>query len=267
MQYRDAIRTEYTRRRERNPSYSLRSFARDLDVSASQLSEVMNQKKNMSRKMAQKIANQIGLRPEEAELFILSTEIESESSIRPGEQSWQAWLEKNRIQKELGRPVNLDETRFKLISELRPHVLFATFGLKNFRLNYTWLSTLLGVFQSQLRDLFKRLEAIGAIQWTPKGEPELLAERFSSTEGVPSQSIRQYHRSTLQHAIECLDKVPVHERDVRSMIFAVRQSDFESIQKDIIDFQKQLYLKYGKNPEADRIYGIQSQWVPYTEKQ
>jgi uncharacterized protein (TIGR02147 family) len=217
--------------------------------------------------MAQKIASQISLRAEEIELFILSAEIESESSLRPEAQSWQAWLEKNRIQKELGRPIPLDETRFQLISELRPHVLFASFGLKNFRPNYTWLAQLLGVFQSQLRELFRRLEIIGAIRFNPKGEPELLAERFSSTEGVPSKSIRQYHRATLHHAIECLEKVPVGERDIRSMIFAVRQSDFELIQNEIIAFQKQLYLKYGKNPEADRIYGIQSQWVPYTEKQ
>lgn len=64
------IRQVFDRRREKNGSYSLRAFARDIDLSPSFLSLFLNGKKNLSLNSAYRIGQRLGLDPEEqAALF------------------------------------------------------------------------------------------------------------------------------------------------------------------------------------------------------
>jgi len=52
-----------------NASYSLRAFARDLEVSPQQLSNVMNGKKGLSEKMAAQLADHLGFNSQQKALF------------------------------------------------------------------------------------------------------------------------------------------------------------------------------------------------------
>ena len=63
------ILREFNLRRQRNASYSLRSFARDLHVSPSTLSEVINRKAGLSPAKAVALAQGLGLEKKEATLF------------------------------------------------------------------------------------------------------------------------------------------------------------------------------------------------------
>lgn len=64
------IRRVFEHRREKNGSYSLRAFARDIDLSPSFLSLFLNGKKNLSLNSAYRIGRRLGLEPEEqAALF------------------------------------------------------------------------------------------------------------------------------------------------------------------------------------------------------
>lgn len=50
--------------KKRNKRYSLRSLAKKCDLSASTLSEVLSEKKSLSRKVALKLLSHINLSPE-----------------------------------------------------------------------------------------------------------------------------------------------------------------------------------------------------------
>jgi transcriptional regulator with XRE-family HTH domain len=60
-----AIETEFQLRAKRNPSYSLRSFARDLEVSPSYLSRLFRGKHEISREMAQRILENLKVAAED----------------------------------------------------------------------------------------------------------------------------------------------------------------------------------------------------------
>ena len=70
--YRDILQCEFEARRARNAFYSLRSFARDLELPPSSLSEVLNRKKGLSLKAAQRILGKLQLDEEEQKTFLLS---------------------------------------------------------------------------------------------------------------------------------------------------------------------------------------------------
>lgn len=77
MTYRDILKNQLRRRQELNPKYSLRSFASRLEISPSKLSEIMSGKKRLSVERAEMILSRLGLEVREAELFVLSVQVES----------------------------------------------------------------------------------------------------------------------------------------------------------------------------------------------
>ena len=68
----ERIKAAFDDRRQRNPSYSLRSFARDLELSPSALSALLNGKKGISKQKALIVSQKIGLSRSEGMVFLLS---------------------------------------------------------------------------------------------------------------------------------------------------------------------------------------------------
>jgi plasmid maintenance system antidote protein VapI len=68
--YRDFILRELERRQKKNPSYSLRAFARDLEMPSSRLSEILNRKMGLSEARAINLAERLNLSQPEKEYFI-----------------------------------------------------------------------------------------------------------------------------------------------------------------------------------------------------
>src|SRR5436305_512317 len=64
------LRAEYIRRRRKNTSYSLRSFAKNLGIPASRLSEVLSGKRLLTPGMGLTIADQLLLAPSDRELLL-----------------------------------------------------------------------------------------------------------------------------------------------------------------------------------------------------
>ncbi len=59
----DWLRREYAKRRTRNTGYSLRAFARDLQIPSGRLSEILSGRRTLTRKMANRFAQKVGLLP------------------------------------------------------------------------------------------------------------------------------------------------------------------------------------------------------------
>jgi hypothetical protein len=70
MDYREIIRTEFLKRREKLPFYSLRTYAKDLNLSPQHLSLIFKGKSGLSKQKANYIVHQLGLKPIEAQGFL-----------------------------------------------------------------------------------------------------------------------------------------------------------------------------------------------------
>ncbi|MCB0418879.1 MAG: helix-turn-helix transcriptional regulator [Bdellovibrionaceae bacterium] len=78
--YRMVLMQELGRRKERNPHYSLRALARDLELSAASLSRIMSGKTALSISSVRRIVLGLELSPEETLKFITSLEDEGPST-------------------------------------------------------------------------------------------------------------------------------------------------------------------------------------------
>ena len=68
--FRDFLNEEYQRRLETNRRYSLRAFARDVDVSAAFLSQVISGKRRLSEDRAEEVAGRLGWSRSRSERFL-----------------------------------------------------------------------------------------------------------------------------------------------------------------------------------------------------
>jgi len=102
--YRQYIQSEFENRRNRNPSYSLRAYARDLKTSPSRLSEAINGKKGISTALASQIAKLLALSESDTEIFLLSVESEHARSKK------QKALAKEKLEILLNTPEHSEKT-------------------------------------------------------------------------------------------------------------------------------------------------------------
>ncbi|MBS1969560.1 MAG: hypothetical protein JSU04_04610 [Bdellovibrionales bacterium] len=66
----DYLITIFNERKEKNPRYSLRAFARSLGVSSGQLSEILSGKRPLSHKLARRISIALALTEDESQKLI-----------------------------------------------------------------------------------------------------------------------------------------------------------------------------------------------------
>ena len=64
------LMTTFNERKDKNPRYSLRAFARSLGVSSGQLSEILSGKRPLSHKLARRIAIALALTEEESQKLV-----------------------------------------------------------------------------------------------------------------------------------------------------------------------------------------------------
>jgi plasmid maintenance system antidote protein VapI len=69
----DIIAKAFEERKQRNPNYSLRAFARDVGISAAQLSRILRGQREISTEQACKIAFSLKLSPHLFVMFIAPT--------------------------------------------------------------------------------------------------------------------------------------------------------------------------------------------------
>lgn len=63
MNFHQALQLEFGRRRERNPRYSLRAFARDLGTDHASLSQILRGRRTLSPRMVRKFGQRLQLAP------------------------------------------------------------------------------------------------------------------------------------------------------------------------------------------------------------
>lgn len=68
--FNEVLKVEFSTRKQRNQNYSLRAFARDIDLSPSTVSRVFNNKYDLSTKLIEEVLSKIGLPADEVRRIV-----------------------------------------------------------------------------------------------------------------------------------------------------------------------------------------------------
>ncbi len=253
--------TELARRKLRNEAYSLRAYARDLELSASRLSELLNGKKSLSEKLAHRIAVQLKLKAMDRDHFI---DLVLASSSRDGNVRR---LAKDRLieARQHNQMTLLTKDQFQLIADWEHAAIMELTQLEGFRSEAKWIARQLGIGVKQVEEAVTRLVRSGLITVEIDGSLKARPDIYNTFSETPSTAIRRFHRQVLSMAIESTLEDELEEREHVSTILAIPKSQLhvfqEKMNRFVLDFWKGI-----EHEPKDDLYGLTIQLFPIRDR-
>lgn len=233
--YQSILKSEYQQRHNRNTSYSMRSFARDLGLSQSFLSQIFNEKRKLSDEAGVMIAEKLKLKGTKKRLFANLVRLEQISNPE-GKR-----LLKVEIEKLLNRQANfkpLDEDNFKAIADWHYFAILELTALDNFRSDLPWISRKMKLPLIEVKVAVERLMRMGLLQ---KIEGRLVkTEKNYIFENVSSAAIRKHHRDTLALARSALLEQEMAHREFFTVVFPMDPLKINEVKRRIREFSEEL---------------------------
>lgn len=251
--YIDILKHQLEIRSAKNSSYSLRAFARDLDLNPSRLSEILSKKKGLSLAAATILADKLGLNIEEKEFFLLSVKAQHARSLKVKDEATHTLNGLLAPQKKT-KQFELQEIE-QAYNWYHTAILELT-ELKDCQHTVEWFAKKLKLKKVIVKNALERLENIGWITF----EDGIYKSSYIESEttfDVPSSTIRKYHEEILKKAEQSLMTDNVLEREFLNMTLAFSKEHMNEAKEAIRLFQKDFAEKfYPKEKEKDSVYQL-----------
>lgn len=234
-----------------NSQYSLRAFARDLDIHPGTLAKVMSGERPLPVKNSQTVMNKLKLSPKERTLFM-------ESLLR----------RKTNIDEIKIDPMDtrfiVDESNYKVISEWEHFIVTDLFDLPDFKRTVEDIAQRLNLSQTRAEVVVDNLITSGLLAYDAAGKLISVHGHVKTTEDIQSQALQESHLETLKMGMKKLEEIEVELRDFSSMATAIDLDQLLEAKTIIREFRQKMagLLKNGKS-KTD-VYQLAIQFYPVT---
>lgn len=227
------LQSAYQAASDKNQRYSLRAFAKTLDIDSSLLTKVMTGKQVPSVKQAERLTAVLGLKTEEQDLFLNSV---ATALLRHklGKKS-----SRKSVSSEDPEAI-IDEETLQTISKLYHYALLELTLLDDFESDTKWIARKLNLTHLETQYAVDRLLRLGLLQFINgrlQKTSRMLATRDKSKTGP---AYRLLQREILQHAMTALEKVSLERRSQIGMTMAIDPQKIPAAKEMIQDFNRKL---------------------------
>jgi transcriptional regulator with XRE-family HTH domain len=242
------LKREFERRLRTNPRYSLRSFARSLEIDVGSLSRIFNGKLHPGKKLSARLLTNIGMPPGKQKL-LLSRDGEIKSAASRSHT--------NSVFHEI------EDDQFRFLTDWYYYAILEALELKDFRDTYQWLGSRLGVSSLEAKLACERLQRLGFIKKVKGGWKDLTNGKTTSLNNQLTSSARREHqRGLLLKSIDTLETIAPEKRDHTSMTMAIDVADVENVRKLIKDFRRKLSGYLNQASEKSEVYNMSVSFFP-----
>lgn len=232
---------------KKNPSYSLRAFSKKVGVSPSVLSRILSGKRNLTFKLALRIADALAFGPDEREhlfrLFSKEEDVGKESALQ------------TRVSKDL----TID--CFNAMSDWYHYGLTQLLFIDTFKEDYKWMAKTLGVSELQVKLAIERLLRLEILDRDENGKLYRTATHLSSTTDIVSAGLKKFQKQILEKAITSLEEDNIFERDITSITMAVNEDNIPRAKEEIKKFRQHM-ADLLEDGNKTRIYNLGVHLVP-----
>lgn len=243
--FRITLKDEFLKRQKKNPNFSIRAFAKHLEVDSSTLSQILNGKRPLSEKMTDVLAKKLKLSPAKMRLI---------KKGRPfGKTPYKSFKK-------------IEADAFQVISEWYYYAILELIQCDNFKGSPLWISKVLKLPLPQTLDAIKRLQRLNYLEITPEGKwIDRLGDVNNLGNEKKAEAFTEHQRQVVKKALEALDKTPYEHRVQSSLTFAVSKSRAVEAKSMILDFLEELdeFLRSGDT--TDEVYNISVSLYPLSD--
>lgn len=241
------VREFYLKRKRKNPALSIRSFAKKVGIAPGALSEILAEKRALTRKSAVQIANNLNLSLTERTRLLGYFERGLSQRIALKNSQYQ----------------ELDEDEFKSIADWEHYALYTLIDTDDFRYDVPWIAKRLGISVVEVRAAIRRLERLGLVK-VQENSLERIAPRIATTTDKLSPALRLSHKQALHQAIDALEDVAIDLRDITSVTFSTDPKRLAEAKLLIKDFRRS-FSKLMETGEKKEVYQLQVCLIPLTK--
>jgi uncharacterized protein (TIGR02147 family) len=216
------LKSELAGRIAKDKTYSLRTMAKELDLSPAYLSQLINLKKNLGPDRSVKVAELLGLGKQETKYFFLLSQLEQTPD------SQRASVEKQLNDLSLDyEEESLEADSFQAISDWFHIPILEMTYLDDFEFTTPNVAKRLGISEVEAGAGIERLHRLGLVQLAPDGTYKKTEENFVFRTNRRNEAFGHFLREIMLVGAESMDHQPVNERIVMSQTFCIDQSQME----------------------------------------
>jgi uncharacterized protein (TIGR02147 family) len=237
---------EFQRRKEKNPNFSLRAFAKWLNISPAQLSQMLAGKRPVTLNSLKKIVVRVGLSPGETKTLMNSLLAEK------------SFIESPR--QKLAR--NLKNDQFCLIADWYHFAILSLTRTAGAKADPRWVARRLGISIVQAHKALLLMERLGILQTKP--EFKQVGELLDVVSEIPSEAIQKYHKQNLNLAAEKIEMVPLALRQFQSISIPTHPKHLAKL-KVLIDEFLENASDIAESSASTEVYNLNVQLFPVTK--
>jgi len=232
---------------KKNPQFSLRAFARMVEVSPAVLSRILSGKRRLTFNLAVRIADALVLGPIEREtLYSFYTGGASEES------------HEDRHEKEL----TID--CFNAMKEWYHYGITQLLYIDSFNEDPKWIAKMLSISELEAKLAIDRLLRLEILDRDENGKLYRTAAHLSTSTDVASAGIRHFQKQILEKSIMSLESDDISERDITSITIAINEDRIPEAKKEIMKFRKKM-AEFLADGEKTRVYNLGVHLIPLSK--
>lgn len=254
-------------RKRRNPSYSLRAFARDLGVSPTFLSAIFRDRRRLSLKTAKRFARTLGLSPFEANRLFESVFDDKLKGAEASAGEDTKWVQdKRHAARSASRYHSLSAEEFQGVASWICLAILELVGCESPPREAAGMARRLGVRDLECLDAIARLSELGLIETLPEGGWRKTRPHLYFDIQKTDPRVRAFHEQAIDRAKAELKKTSASDfaaRQVVATTMTVDPSKISEAQRLIVKFQADLAKLMTDSP-AKEVYQLTLQFIPLT---
>lgn len=207
--YRAFLKAILAERVSKNPAYSLRAFAKSLDITNVGLHKILKSERNLDPERAMDFAKRLGLTTPEKEYFSLLVQFESTKREDLKDELYQRILS---VSPRRDIAYHLDIDRFDAISDWYHVAVIHLLGIPSQQQDAVSLAASLGISKIEVEDALARMERLDLIRKKEDGNWAAVRGRMLIDSTLPNAVLRKFHTQFLSKAAVSLETQAPDER-------------------------------------------------------
>lgn len=240
--FRALLLREFSIRQSKNPRYSLRGFAKALQLSPSSLSAILRRKRKASPAMIQRVGSELGLGPTEIATYVKTS----------GEVVFQ----------------EIPAEVYEKIADWYHYAILELTKVKGFQPSVGYVALKLGISVSEAKSAVDRLVQVGLLEVTSRSwkDISLLGNATNLNTKITTASKRKLQRQLLEKGIDALEKTPFEFRLNNSSTVAINKKDLPEARERIVKFYRKLLADLEETRTATDVYNLSIAFFPLTKE-
>ena len=212
--------------------YSLRTFAKEIQVPVSTLSRVMNGKLKLSPSSACEILKRLP-ESEKSVNHLLFTLMKGEISLSHEE---------------------MNSAQYLFLTDWAYPAIFHSFFLADLERKPEALAMRFGLSVEKVHAVLEKMLEIGLLKRTEDNQLTPTTNRWTTSDQIPNHQIQEHHRQGLIHAMKTLESHGVEERDFTSYTFVGTDETYKDLKKQIRELYQKAACVSAASESPNRIF-------------